>query len=184
MTLVDLEGFDVEIDLRYATSDNFTGRPIYARALAFLHPEAAEALHRASAGAIRLGYRLRVLDAYRPPEAQRRLWDHTPDPAFVAPPERGSPHSRGVAADVTLIDAFGRELDMGTDFDAFTPASHHGSVLIGREAQKNRTLLLGLMTEAGWDYYRNEWWHYQLFDARERFPLIEDGEAAPPLLRD
>ena len=73
-------------------------------------------------------------------------------------------------------DDKGRDLDMGTGFDAFTPLSHHGSVAIPVAAQRNRFLLLGLMSAAGWDFYGNEWWHYQLFDAR-RYPLLSDVDA-------
>ncbi|MFI4988367.1 MAG: M15 family metallopeptidase, partial [Alphaproteobacteria bacterium] len=63
--------------------------------------------------------------------------------------------------------------EMGTRFDAFTPHSHHGSAAVSPAAQRNRHLLLGLMSAAGWDFYKNEWWHYQLFNAR-RYPLISD----------
>ena len=59
---------------------------------------------------------------------------------------------------------------MGTAFDAFTPLSHHGRTDVSAEAQRNRLLLMGLMTSAGWDFYRNEWWHYQLFDQRRALP--------------
>ena len=64
---------------------------------------------------------------------------------------------------------------MGTGFDAFTPLSHHARTDIPVAAQRNRHLLMGLMTAAGWDFYRNEWWHYQLFDAR-RLPLVSDAD--------
>jgi zinc D-Ala-D-Ala dipeptidase len=173
--------FDVELELAYATPDNFTGAPVYRRAACFLHPDAAAALRRAIALAAPLGLRLKVYDGFRPSEAQWRLWDHTPDPEFLADPRRGSPHSRGVAVDVTLLDRNGRELDMGTGFDAFTPLSHHGRTDVAPEAQRNRLLLLGLMTAAGWDFYRNEWWHYQLFDAR-RYPVLTDAEAGTGLM--
>ena len=83
--------------------------------------------------------------------------------------------------DLTLIDGTGRELDMGTGFDAFTPLSHHASTAVPVEAQRNRFLLLGLMTAAGWDFYRNEWWHYQLFDTR-RYPLLSDSVLSPGLM--
>jgi D-alanyl-D-alanine dipeptidase len=109
------------------------------------------------------------------------MWNHTPDPDFLADPRRGSPHSRGVAIDLTLIDGSGAELDMGTGFDAFTPRSHHGDTTVSPEAQRNRLILLGLMTSAGWDFYRNEWWHYQLFDAR-RFPVLSDSAMSPGLM--
>ena len=70
---------------------------------------------------------------------------------------------------------------MGTGFDAFTPLSHHGRTEVSKEAQRNRLLLMGLMTTAGWDFYRNEWWHYQLFDAR-RYALISDADLPKPMM--
>jgi D-alanyl-D-alanine dipeptidase len=166
--------YDVTLDIVYATAANFTGAPIYARAAAYLHPEAADALTRAIALAKAQGLHLKIYDAFRPTEAQWKMWNHTPDPEFLADPRRGSPHSRGAAVDLTLIGDDGRELDMGTPFDSFRPQSHHGVTDIPVAAQRNRFLLLGLMTAAGWDFYRNEWWHYQLFEAR-RLPLLSDS---------
>jgi D-alanyl-D-alanine dipeptidase len=168
--------FDVEIEIRYATTHNFTGAPVYAAPKCYLHEVAAEHLQKAIKIARALGYRLRIYDAYRPTEAQWKLWNHTPDPDFLADPRRGSPHSRGVAIDLTLEDMKGNILDMGTEFDAFTPLSHHANMEVSPEAQKNRILLLGIMTAADWDFYRNEWWHYQLFNSRA-FPLWGDKEA-------
>lgn len=174
--------FDVEISLAYATADNFTGEPVYQTdAECFLHPEAAEKLAEAVRLAAAIGYRIKIFDAYRPTEAQWKLWDHTPDPEFLADPRRGSPHSRGVAVDLTLLDDKGNELDMGTEFDAFTPLSHHGNRDISTEGQRNRHLLMGIMTTAGWDFYRNEWWHYQLFNSRE-YPLFSDVEAGTRMM--
>jgi len=178
---IDPGGFGIDLDIAYATADNFTGRPVYRRAACYLHQDAAEALTRAVTLAAALDLRLRVYDAFRPTEAQWVLWNHTPDPEFLADPRRGSPHSRGVAVDLTLIDRTGETLDMGTAFDAFTPLSHHGSTGIPREAQANRLLLLGLMTAAGWDFYRNEWWHYQLFDPGS-YPLVSDAELDRPMM--
>jgi D-alanyl-D-alanine dipeptidase len=109
------------------------------------------------------------------------MWSHTPDPEFLADPRRGSPHSRGVAVDLAMIDGEGCELDMGTVVDAFTPLSHHASTDIPAAAQRNRFLLLGVMTAAGWDNYRNEWWHYQLFDSR-RYPLLSDSAAGTRMM--
>jgi D-alanyl-D-alanine dipeptidase len=173
--------FDVALELAYATPRNFTGAPIYRRAAAYLHADAAAALARAIALARPLGLRLKIFDAFRPAEAQWKMWNHTPDPDFLADPRRGSPHSRGVAVDLTLLDGEGRELDMGTPFDAFQPQSHHARTDIPPAAQRNRLTLLGLMTSAGWDFYRNEWWHYQLFDAR-RYKLLSDAEAGLGLI--
>ena len=174
--------FDVEIDLRYATSDNITGRPVYARAAAYLHPEAAELLQKAIHLARPLGYRFKVFDAFRPTEAQWVLWESYPSDEFLADPRRGSPHSRGAAVDVTLLDPDGRELEMGTGFDSFTPQAHHARTDISVDAQRNRAILLGIMTAAGWDNYRNEWWHYQLFNARQRLPLFSDSALPEPMM--
>ena len=183
MDLVEIAppAFDVEFEIAYAGNDNFTGKPIYRRAACYLHRDAAEALSRAIGAAKALGLKFRIFDAFRPTEAQWVLWNHTPDPDFLADPRRGSPHSRGVAVDLTLIDGAGRPLEMGTGFDAFTPLSHHGNTGVPEAAQRNRLMLLGLMTQAGWDFYRNEWWHYQLFDSRS-FPLISDDDLPEPMM--
>ena len=173
--------FDVDVTLAYATEANLTGRPVYRNAECWLHREAADRLAAAIALARPLGLRLRIFDALRPVEAQWALWNVNPDPEFIADPRRGSPHSRGVAVDLNLLDSDGQELDMGTAFDAFTPLSHHGRTDISVEAQRNRLLLMGLMTAAGWDFYRNEWWHYQLFDAR-RYPLVADADLPRPMM--
>ena len=173
---------DAVIDLRYATENNFTGRPVYARAECWLHEDALEKLIRAAKLAAEQGLRFRIFDAFRPQEAQRKLWAHTPDPEFLADPARGSAHSRGVAVDLTLIGPDGRDLEMGTEFDAFTPLSHHGNTGISPEAQRNRHLLLGIMSSAGWDFYSNEWWHYQLFNARARYPLFSDTSLPVPMM--
>lgn len=173
---------DVDIALAYATADNFTGQPVYRRAACWLNPEAAAALRRAVTLARPLGLRFRIFDAFRPAEAQWVLWNHTPDPEFLSDPRQGSPHSMGAAVDLTLTDDTGRALDMGTPFDAFTPLSHHGCTEISPQAQRNRALLLGLMTAAGWEMYRPEWWHYHLPDFRARFPLLSDSTLPEPMM--
>ena len=177
---IDAKAYNVDIYLAYATTDNFTGRPVYANAHCFLHADAAEHLAHAIELAGRLGYRMLIYDALRPSEAQWALWNHTPDPDFLADPRRGSPHSRGVAVDLTLIDDAGVPLDMGTTFDAFTPLSHHGAN-VSRDTQSNRHLLLGIMSTAGWDFYSKEWWHYQLSEPR-RYPLAEDRDLDRPMM--
>lgn len=184
MTLVEIGPpmFDVELTIAYASADNFTGQPVYARPGCYLHPDAAACLSVAIRLARAQGLRFRVFDAFRPAEAQWALWRHTPDPEFLADPHRGSPHSMGVAVDLTLIDATGRDLDMGTAFDAFTPRSHHGDTEITAAAQRNRAILLGIMTAAGWDFFRNEWWHYQLFSPRGRYPVLGDAALDVPMM--
>ncbi|MCK5445393.1 MAG: D-alanyl-D-alanine dipeptidase [Rhodospirillaceae bacterium] len=183
MSLVKIseDAYGIEIDLKYATSDNFTGKPVYARAECYLHEVAAHHLKIAADLAAEQGWIIRLYDAFRPSEAQWKLWNHTPDPEFLADPRRGSPHSRGVAVDLTLVNPTNEiKLDMGTGFDAFTPKSYHGSAEISPKASKNRLLLMGLMTTAGWDFYRNEWWHYQLFESAD-YPLLGDDALDEPL---
>ncbi len=177
MSLIEItaQSHGVLVDLAYAGDGNFTGRAVYGRAACYLHEEAEGKLRRAVELSNAQGLKLKIFDAFRPSEAQWALWEHTPDPDFLADPRRGSPHSRGAAVDLTLIDGSGDALEMGTDFDAFTPRSHHADTSVGLEAQRNRFLLLGLMTAAGWDHYRNEWWHYQLFDSR-RLPVLDDAD--------
>lgn len=163
---------DILIDMRYATANNFTGRPIYPIADCYIHAQALPHLEKAIHLAAELGFKLLVLDAYRPQNAQEKLWEICPDPMYITPPARGSHHTRGVAIDITLADIHGHEWDMGTPFDSFSPLSHHGAIGLCPKIVKNRYLLLGIMMSAGWDLYTNEWWHYQLFNPRD-FPLIE-----------
>lgn len=183
MSLVEItpSAFNVEIALAYATPDNLTGTPIYTNPICYLHEKAADLLKKSVHLAAPLGLRFKIFDAYRPSEAQWKLWNALPDPEFIADPRRGSPHSRGVAIDLTLIDEAGRELDMGTGFDEAISASHHASLEVGIAAQRNRFVLLGIMMAAGWDNYKNEWWHYQMFNARD-FPLIDNATLARPMM--
>lgn len=186
MSLIEItpREFDVECDLVYATSRNFTGKAVYSRAGCYLHADTAALLRVAVRLAGEIGYRLRILDAFRPAEAQWRLWEHLPDPMYLADPRRGSPHSMGAAIDLTLVDmAMGEALDMGTGFDDMRPLSWHGPTCVSAAAQRNRALLLGIMTAAGFDFYRNEWWHYQLFSPRGRYPVLSDSVLAVPMMR-
>ncbi|MES2676850.1 MAG: D-alanyl-D-alanine dipeptidase [Pseudomonadota bacterium] len=165
-------GFDVELDIRYATANNVVGLKFYDQSYSLLHPDAAAALKKAIELAKIQGYRFKLFDTFRPIAAQQFLFDKFPDGGFVSNPQTGAiPHCRGVAVDLTLIDEDGNELDMGTGFDNFTDLAGHGSTAISAAAQKNRYILFGIMMTAGWDFYRQEWWHYQLFNARN-YPII------------
>ncbi len=172
------------LDISYATAENFTGKPIYAHPHCYLHKDAHEKLLTALDLAHTQGYSLRIFDGFRPQEAQEKLWAFCPNPNYVCPPEKGSPHSRGVAVDLTLVDnTTGQDLDMGTPFDDFTELSHHGNQDVSPDAQRNRFILMGIMTTAGWDFYRNEWWHYQLFKARETYDLLYDKNLTKSMMK-
>ncbi len=176
MALVKLTEKDIQgiIHLRYGTKNNVTNEVIYQNPVLYLHEEAAEKMIVAADYARRAGYQVKVWDAYRPPEGQQALWDACPDATFVTPPEKGSPHSRGIAVDLTLCDLEGEELDMGTDFDDFRELAYHTHRFKDPIIHRNRQMLAGIMALAGWDNYLNEWWHYQLFKPKE-YPVIADG---------
>jgi len=166
------EKFGVILDLRYATKNNVCNIPLYSKPLCLLHESAADGLKKAVLEAKNLGLKIKIFDGFRPMEVQQFMYDKFPsdDPngGFVSNPKTGStPHCRGVAIDLTLCDANGNELDMGTDFDEFSETAYHRCDKVSKEAQRNRLVLLGIMTLAGFDFYSKEWWHYQLFDARQ-----------------
>ena len=169
---VNENNLDVSIDLRYASENNFTGEKVFFSNTCFLHKVAYEHLCKAVEISKKLGFKLKIFDAYRPTYVQKKLWEFLPDPNFIAHPEKGSPHSRGVALDLTITKE-GKELDMGTEFDEFSKLSYHGSLDISDVAYKNRVILLGIMTDSGWDFYRNEWWHYQLFNSKN-YEIVEN----------
>ncbi len=164
--------YDISIDLKYASNDNIIGKQIFFERKCFLHPEAADKLYKACAIAKSLKYKLKIFDAYRPHYVQETLWNFNPDPKFLSDPEKGSPHTRGVAIDLTLTDLNGIELNMGTSFDDFSEKAFHLSSEISLKSRKYRAILLSIMTLAGFDFYHNEWWHYQLFNAR-KYKLID-----------
>jgi D-alanyl-D-alanine dipeptidase len=83
-----------------------------------------------------------------------------------------------VAVDLTLIDADGQPLDMGTGFDDMRELSHQFFPDLPVAVQRNRLLLLGIMLSAGFRHIDSEWWHYELPDA-EDYPLIDDGSIQP-----
>jgi D-alanyl-D-alanine dipeptidase len=166
-----LEG--VHIDLRYATPDNFVGRNVYGDFRgAYLHEEAfsmlQDVMKRLKAMNPQLG--LLILDALRPRRFQRVLFDvvkGTDQEMYVANPDRGSVHNFGFAIDLTLVDATGREFDMGTPFDDFTKKAqprHEDELLATGEltAQQvaNRRLLRQVMEDAGFRSIPHEWWHF------------------------
>jgi D-alanyl-D-alanine dipeptidase len=171
----------VLLELAYATPHNVAGQIIYHRAECLLHRDAEVCLRQAIANAASAGYRIKIFDAYRPQAAQQVLWDTAPDKAFVANPAIGSNHTRGTAVDLTLVDANGQDVDMGTGFDDMTVASHHFSTAVSAQAQANRLVLLRVMEDAGFQHLAHEWWHYAL-PSHPRYTLIDStllGELSP-----
>ncbi len=170
----------IAIDLRYGSTNNFVGRNLYGESpRAYLHRLAEAKLHRAanSLQLVRPGCKLLILDALRPRSVQYILWEKlegTPEQLYVADPRIGSIHNYGFAVDLTIVDDQGRELDMGTPFDDFTPLAQaklesqflaEGAL---SEAQwKNRLLLREVMEDAGFIQLPIEWWHYDALPKSE-----------------
>ncbi|CAI0790791.1 MAG: D-alanyl-D-alanine dipeptidase [Serratia proteamaculans] len=175
VTLIDLaEAFPgLPIDLKYASADNLTGRAIYLENRCLLHPDALPGLQRCLLAAKLAGFSLLVFDAYRPQRAQALLWLACPDPQYVTSTQTGSHHSRGVAIDVTLLDADGAALDMGTAFDEMSEGSHPFYPDFPPEVQRNRLLLNAVMAAGGFRGIASEWWHFELPNAGD-YPLLAD----------
>ena len=158
----------IRISLVYATSENITGRAVYASgARCAMRPAAADCLRRAVRAARQSGHVLQVFDAYRPAAVQQIFWNLLSDPRYVADPAQGSNHTRGVAVDLTLLDLQGQPLDMGTGFDAMCDQSHHDREDLPADVQGNRQMLLGIMLQSGFRSIPTEWWHYELPDAAD-----------------
>lgn len=163
----------LHIDMKYATADNITGQPIYSTAACLLHADAVIALEKSIEIARVAGFSLLVLDAYRPQKAQELLWHACPNQDYVVPLSQGSNHSRGTAIDVTLRDANGQVLDMGTDFDEMDELSHPYHPSLDQAFQRNRLLLNAVMFGGGFVGILTEWWHFELPKAAG-YPLIDD----------
>jgi zinc D-Ala-D-Ala dipeptidase len=170
-------------DAKYATWDNFTGRPVEGYALNRIVGSRAlcEALQRAREAAETLGYGLLLWDGYRPqravdcflrwsqePEDGRMKWRHYPNIDRSEMFEKGyvaakSGHSRGSTVDLTLYDLLSGDLaSMGGDHDLMDPISHHGAKGITEVQASNRRRLRSIMQQSGFDSYEYEWWHYTL----------------------
>lgn len=180
---------DIRVDLKYATKDNFIGANMYGQLRrAYLHPNLAKALARAQQALTKEhpGYRFLIYDAARPQSVQRRMYQAvagTPKKIYVAAPERGGRHNYGVAVDLTIIDASGKPLDMGSPFDHFGEEAHLGNEearvragIFNKEVPANRSLMRRLLGAEGLRPYDKEWWHYQeqmpMSEVRKRYQLL------------
>ncbi len=189
---VDIHAIDpnIRVELKYATSDNFMGRKVYqGLTKAWLHPDAAKKLHRAQQILQREkpGYSLLIYDAARPMAVQRIMWDlvrGTKNTYYVSNPAKGGGlHNYGMAVDVTLVDASGKPLSMGTPYDFFGPEANTDKEEMLLRTKKitqtefwNRRLLRRIMKEAGFRTITSEWWHFNACSrqtARTRYKLIE-----------
>ena len=160
---VDITALDptIQTDIRYATTNNFVEAKMYDCAACYFRQEVAEALVKAHKALKTKGYGgLKMYDCYRPAAYQQRLWDKKPDARFVTPPNKGSMHSRGGAADLTVLDKNGAELDMGTPIDSFSEKSYQTCTDLPKQVLANRALLRNTLEQYGFRHIRTEWWHF------------------------
>src|SRR5215475_7112238 len=160
----------IHLEIRYATSSDFLGAPVYTQARAFLQRPAAEAILRVLHKLQPLGYGLLIHDGYRPWYVTKIFWDATPQAGkiFVADPAQGSRHNRGCAVDLTLYDLkTGQPVEMTGAYDEMSPRSfpnYPGGTSLQRW---NRDLLRRAMESEGFTVYESEWWHFDYKDWHE-----------------
>jgi zinc D-Ala-D-Ala dipeptidase len=169
--LVELVKLDptIKLDIRYATSNNFLGTPVYTQARAFLQRPAAEALLRANRALKAFGYGLIIHDGYRPWYVTRIFWDATPDDKkiFVADPAKGSIHNRGCAVDLSLYDlATGNEVMMPSGYDEMSERAYSNYTGGTADERARRALLRQTMERQNFKVNPEEWWHFDYKDWR------------------
>lgn len=165
---------DMAVELRYATEHNFTGQRIYGFSQVWLRYGTVKKLMAAQEELRQQGLSLKLWDGFRPPSAQFRLWDVCPDSKYVSDPHKGfSSHSRGNTVDITLVDAGGKELQMPSGFDDFSPLADRDYSDCPQETAENARLLEQLMLRHGFKPYSGEWWH---FTDTQAYPVAQDFE--------
>lgn len=153
---------DIYVELRYATENNFTGVKIYDFTEAYLRYGTVKKLAQVQKELKQQGYSLKIWDAYRPFEAQQKLWEVYPDPNYVANPANGmKKHNLGGTVDITMVAADGSVISMPTEFDDFSlKADRDYSDIEDEEAVKNVMILQNAMENNGFTGYQGEWWDY------------------------
>lgn len=181
---------DIEVQLIYATSANFTGVRLYETLTrAYLHPVAAESLVKAQRelSMLQPGYRLKIYDAARPMSVQKKMYDvvkGTAKAPYVSNPRNGGGlHNYGMAVDVTIVDDRGNELDMGTPVDYLgkkAGITNEDTMLkqglLTSDQVENRRLLRRVMKHGGFTPLGSEWWHFNRCTrayARTHYKVIE-----------
>ena len=172
--LVDIRKLsrEFEIDIKYATEENFLGKKIYPIPLCAMQRNTALKLIEVNKELMLRGLRIKIWDAYRPLSAQKLMWNVMPVHNFVADPDKGgSIHNSGYAVDVTLVDMEGRELEMPSGFDDFSERASRLSSTMTDAARRNLAILTDVMIRHGFKTIDSEWWHYYDEDFKERIPL-------------
>ncbi len=172
--LVDVTTLDTNfvLDIRYATTNNFTEKQMYECGRCYLREPVAQLLIQAQQEFMEMGYRIKLYDCYRPRPIQYKLWEVVPDARYVARPWVGSVHNRGGAVDLTLVDSVGQELKMGTDYDYFGEEAHQDYTDLPEEVLRNRALLRDILKKYHFSPIRTEWWHFD-YNKNKLYPLSD-----------
>lgn len=174
--LVNLTTLDagLRFDLRYATANNFTHRQLYpTEAGVWLHKAAATALVQVQRDLQLEGLGLKIFDAYRPFHIQQLMWSVVGDERYVCDPSKEpGRHTRGTAVDLTLVDSWGCELGMPTEFDEFSDMAHRHGADISEPSGRNSLLLAQIMARHGFIPYGFEWWHFD-YMGWEKYPPLD-----------
>lgn len=169
---VELVAPSIQVDLKYATADNFTGQVVYDFRNCLLVKEAALRLQDVQAELKSQGLGLKIWDAYRPVAAQWKFWKLVPDERYVSDPRKGGRHTRGTAVDLTLITKTGQEVVMPSGFDDFSEKAHRDYNHATPSEIANRELLQTVMEKHGFIGLPTEWWHFDLA-GWENYPPID-----------
>lgn len=166
-SFVNLKNYssDFVYDMKYATSDNFLNAKVYDCGECFLRLKTVKALIEANNSFMKLGFKIKLYDCYRPLDVQKKMWAIVSNPKYVANPAKGSIHNKGGAVDISLVDLSGNELDMGTKFDFFGEEAGHKYLIFSKKILENRKLLKTVMINFKFNSLDSEWWHYNLQSA-------------------
>lgn len=161
--LINLQQYipGIVLDIRYATTNNFTKEKIYRLERAYARKPVAQALKKAQDELQTKGLGIKIFDGYRPYKATVRFYEVYRDTTYVASPYRGSRHNRGCALDITLIDLkTGKELPMPTEYDSFRKEAWPSTPVKDPVVRKNRETLIAVMEKNGFKVNSSEWWHF------------------------
>jgi len=163
----------IVLDIRYATTNNFTHHIMYSQARAFARLPVVLALQQVEAELKTKGLGLKIYDAYRPYSVTVKFYEVTPDTNFVADPRKGSKHNRGCAVDLSIIDLkTGKEIDMPTGFDSFSKKAGANYANLPKQQIDDRELLKSTMQAHGFKVIATEWWHYD-FNGWQNYELLD-----------
>lgn len=170
----------MRFDIRYASTNNFTGKKVYPEARCYLRRDAARALLKAASAARAVSSRqfgICAHDCYRPLSVQKIFWAILPDERFVADPAKGSRHNRAMAVDVYPCDYSGKPLPAPTPYDDFSEKASRSYTGAGKAATANSKLLESIMTAEGFTGMPTEWWHYD-YSGWDKAPVLDQPFSA------